>query len=222
MKIKESKKKILIIVHGVWPFKFKNKFLEKARRVLFRKLTAERGILRGDYKQLADFLKEDYDSINFLKWNGGIILGRDILPAVKRLKNMIKKNKDHDIDIIGVSMGGYITQRALMELQNIGINRVLYVGAVHKCNHDFKNVKVAINVYSKLDKVFVLANDFYNGLGNAFLKGSSIVNIGLPDVKHEDLCKNTKFNKGIIKDFSLFTFYKNLLKSDNFSFLNRI
>lgn len=219
---KEESKKVLIIIHGAWPLRFKNKFLEGARRILFGKLTSEIGILRADYRELASFLKEEYDEVKFLKWDGKVMHNQSILPAIKSLENLLRKYKHSKIDLIAVSLGGYIAQRALKNIPEIKINKIIYLGAVHSGKHEFKNVNTGINIYSKLDKLFILANNFYVGLGNAFLRGSSIVNIALPDIKHKDLCKNTKITKGIASGFGLFDLYKNLLKNDSFSFLNKI
>jgi hypothetical protein len=133
-------KKILIIVRGAKPLKFKNKFLEAIRSFYFRKLTSDRGILDKDYRGLFNYLEKDYDNVELVKWNGELLNG-DFSDAILELDDLIKKYQGKKIDVVGISLGGLISQRVLLYNKKIKIRKLLLVGAVFREKKKLKNIK---------------------------------------------------------------------------------
>ncbi len=208
---KKRKQKVLIIVHGAIQPEFKAKPIQRAERFLLGELTSPKGIVMGDYDFLAKALESDYDTVEILKWDGKLFKVRDIEPAIKSLVVLLVKYQDKEVDLIAVSLGGFIVQEALLRNPSLKVNKLLYLGAVHKGNPNLKNVRQAFNIFSIVDKMFFLANNLYEGIGNAFLRGQNVVNIPLPNVNHDELCKNKTLGTGYLKNKSLFELYKGIL-----------
>ncbi len=214
MKNKKAQKRVLIIVRGASPYHFKDKTAEKAKRYLMKSLASEAGIVAEGYKQMTDFFKEDYKTIETLRWNGNIWQHPNINPPMNELDKLVKKYKNFNIDIIAVSVGGAITEKVLTENKNIKINKLIYLGAIHqKENHDFKNVKQTINVYSAKDKFFFLVNDIYKGIGGAIISGKNVINLALNGIAHDKWCRNIALNEKFLKHKRLYELYRDLLLS---------
>lgn len=209
-----KRNKILVIVHGGLPRHYKNKILEKARRFLLSELSSPRGILKKDYSGLSKYLEPHYDEVKIFKWDGKLSVSNDIIPASKDLETYLLHRKKHKIDIIAVSLGGFVVQNALEHLKKVKINRLIFVGAVHNGHHRLKNVQKMINVYSLKDKMFIVANDFYEGFGNMHLEGPNVLNIILKNLRHDELCLNKLLEGEDIPEKSLFDLYKRLLLSE--------
>jgi len=207
----KNKKRILIIVHGVWRIYFKNKLLDAIEFKILDPLTDSRSMKREDYHRFAEFLKEDYDKIIFFRWSGKPY---GMNGEFRRLSKMLEKYKKEQIDIIAVSLGGKITYKALLNSPKIKINKLLYIGAIHDSHKKLKNVKKIINVYSNFDKLFFLANNFYVGLGNAFLRGVNVCNKPLENFRHDELLLNKPLKNSKIREKSLYDYYRNLLLGD--------
>ena len=209
--IHKKKKRVLIIVHGATPFHFKNKFLEHARRIIFKILTAEKGILMKDYKKLGHDLGKHYDSVEFLKWDGRAVPRAKTIPEAKTFERLIKKHSDELIDVVAVSLGGFVVEKGLANFPK-KIQNLLYIGAVHNGKLVSNKIKKVINVYSKKDKMFKVANEIYEGLGNLALKGENVVNVALNNLNHDELCQNKSLNEPSIKNKNLYDLYSSLLK----------
>jgi len=218
---KKRKRRVLIIVHGGWGTWPKNRFLEMIRSRLWRWATSERGIMRKDYHELADYMKTEYDVVNMLPWNGRVFKKSDIEIAAARLAEHLRKYQNDNVDLIAVSIGGMIVQDALIMASEVKVNKILYIGGVHNGHHKIKNAKQTFNVYSKIDKMFFIANELYEGMGNAFLNGENVMNLALPEVKHDELVQNIKIRKGALRNRTLFEFYKVLLKKSRMPFTQR-
>jgi len=208
------KKKVLIIVHGVFPKRFHNRMAENFRSIFLGMLTSERGIKRKDYHKLADYLRNDYDAVELLPWDGKTNRHRDLEPAIKRLVKLLKKYRNWQISIIAVSLGGLIAQEALIQAPEVSVKHLVYIGAVHNGRHKLKNARKTFNIYSKIDKMFFFANDVYEGMGNAFLKGEKVINLLLPNIRHGDLCRDLDLDKEFSKEKSLFGFYRRILNGN--------
>jgi len=208
------KKKVLIIVHGVFPKRFRNNLAENFRSIILSTLTSEGGIKRKDYHKLADYLRQDYDCVELLPWNGKIRRHRDLDPAIKRFVKMLRKYRRWQISIIAVSLGGLIAQEALIQVPEVSVKHLVYIGAVHSGKHNLKNVRHTFNIYSKIDKMFFFANDIYEGMGNAFLRGEKVINLPLPNIRHGDLCRDLDLDKEFSKEKSLFGFYRRILNGN--------
>ena len=207
----KHKKRILIIVHGVWPIKFRNKLLEKIRSKILGILTSDRGIISSDYHLFERFVKKFYDEINFLRWDGRLFKNPDLITAEKRLTNLLNRNIHNEIDIIAFSLGGFIVQNSVLISKKIKVHHLIFVGAVHKRDIILNNVKKIFNVYSKKDLMFKFANDIYEGFGNIDLRGKNVKNIALRDMDHNDLCKNKLIFFNHKKRTYLYKLYVNLL-----------
>jgi len=205
-----KKKKVLIIVHGAWRVHLKNGTAKKVLASALDLLTSKRGITRRDYRYLADYLGRNYDVVESLKWDGKLFEKFDLIPAAQDLEKLLKKYSKDTVDIIAVSVGGFIVTKALENLR-MKINKILYLGAVHDSKHKLKNVKKSINVYSKIDKMFFYANDLYEGIGNAVLKGKNVLNVAFENLRHDELCKNIILEEKSYQNKYLFDLYKNLL-----------
>jgi predicted esterase YcpF (UPF0227 family) len=203
-------KKVLIIVRGAKPVRLKNKFYEKIRNFYFRKLTSDRGILDNDYRKLRKFLERDYDIVEMVKWNGEILNG-DFSDAMLELDDLLKKHQKKKIDVIGISIGGLISQRVLIYNHNIKIRKLLLIGAMFREKLNMKNVKKIYNVYSEKDGLFYLANKILTKKQNPILKGKNVQNIILKNIGHNDLCRNKKLHGEKFKEEKLFELYLNLL-----------
>jgi pimeloyl-ACP methyl ester carboxylesterase len=219
--MKKRKRRVLIIVHGGWGRWPRNRFLELLRSSLWRWATSERGIMRKDYHQLAEYMKTEYDVVEMLPWNGRVFRKTDIEIAAARLAEYIRKYKNEKLDIIAVSIGGMIVQEAMLMVPEVKVNKILYLGAMHSGHHKIKNASQTFNVYSKIDKMFFIANELYEGMGNAFLNGENVMNLALPEVKHDELVQNIKIKKGSLKNRTLFEFYKILLRSSRIPFAQK-
>ncbi len=202
--------KVLIIVHGAWPIRFHKRIFEKIRRVLFTPLTATRSIIRKDYHRFSDYIGQEYEKIEFLRWSGGLSKKIDINPAVSHLSQLLNRYKNKKIDIISFSLGGLITQLALNHNKKIKIRKILFAGALHKPKLEIKNSSSISNVYSSKDKMLKLGEYFYTGTTNETLKWKNVKNIEITDLIHDNLCQNKKINIDG-KNQKLFEFYKSLL-----------
>jgi len=209
MKTKKKRKKVLLIVQGFWPVKFKNKFVERIRNLIVRKAA----IFNSDYDHLAEYFRKDYDIIEIFRWQSRLTK-KELIKATDEFEKMLRKYKGEYIDLISVSMGGKISQNVLARNKNIKIHQILYIGAIHHGNHEFENVKSAINVYSPVDKVFFYVNDIYEGLGNAFLQGKNVINIALNGIAHDKWCRNVPLNEKFLKHKHLYDLYRDLLLSN--------
>jgi len=212
---KKSKKRVLILVHGATPFRFKNHFLNSIQIKVLQYLSSDKkGITMKDYHALANYLQEHYDQIEILRWDGKIPLRAKNIPESKALVKLLKKHGGGDIDVIAVSLGGYVAERGIAE-SNIKINKLLYIGAVHNSHHTLKNVKKVINVYSLADKMFYVANDLYEGIGNFILKGENVANIALEKIGHSNLGRNVLIADKKFREKYLYELYKRLLFARN-------
>ena len=209
----EAKKRVLIIVHGAWPLRFRNKLLEKFRSKILGFLTSDRGITREDYHSFEKTCRKSYDKIEFLRWDGWIFRNPDLMRAETRLVNLLNRNKNNVLDIIAFSLGGIIVQDSLLSSKAIKINRVIFVGAIHNKDIILKNVKTIFNVYSKTDRMFRFANDLYVGLGNITLIGKNVKNICLDNVSRNDLCRNKLIFFNRKKRIYLYNLYNRLLSN---------
>ena len=211
----KNKKEVLIIVRGASISYPKNKFVQKIERSFLRGLTSEVGIADEDYAKMARFFEKNYKNIETLRWDGDIWKNPSISLPIKELDRLIKKYKKSQIDIIAVSLGGLIAQKAISQNKNAKVNKLLYIGAVHgKENHNIKNIGLIFNIYSGRDKVFTLLNDLYNGIEGGVIHGENVVNICLKEIAHEDWCKNLALKDKSLKRMPLFEFYKDLLLKD--------
>ena len=130
MKIK--KRKVLIIIRGAKPAPhFESKKIEKVRNVFFSKLSSRHGFVKENYDALAKFFSDSYDKVKQLKWDGDILKNPSLSIPIDELKSIMKKNKNCDIDIIAVSLGGRIIEKAFEQKGANKINQILYIGAVH-------------------------------------------------------------------------------------------
>jgi pimeloyl-ACP methyl ester carboxylesterase len=204
-----KKKRVLIIVHGFWKPHLQKWFFYPVLKYIADVLTSSRTILRKDYYLLANFLKEDYDEIKLFRWSGKAFI-RD--KEIERFEGSLKINNGKTIDIVAVSLGGYLVNNALLRLPKVKINKLLYIGAVHDGKHILKNVKKVINVYSKVDKLFFVTNELYEGIGNAVLKGENVINIAFEGIRHDALCLNKSINQKNITEKSVYEFYRRLLR----------
>jgi len=212
---KKKRKKVLIIVRGASPYHFKNRFFEKIKRYLMRKLASESGILAEGYGQMINFFKKDYKTIETLKWHGNIWEHPDIKPPIEELDKIVKRYRKFQIDIIAVSIGGAITEKVLSKNKKIKVNKLIYLGAVHqKSKHNFSNVAQTINIYSMKDKFFFLVNNIYHGIGGAIISGKNVFNIVLNGIAHDKWCRNIALNEKFLKHKHLYDLYRDLLLSE--------
>ncbi len=209
----KHKKRVLIIVHGAWPLRFRNRFLEMIRSKILGFLTSDRGVIRGDYHSFEKTCRKFYDKVEFLRWDGWIFKNPNLKNAELRLVKLLNKNKDNDVDIITFSLGGLIVQNSLLRSGAVKINRVIFVGAIHKKDILLKNVKKVFNIYSKTDAMFNFANDLYVGFGNIDLLGKNVKNISLTDLSHNDLRRNKLIFFNRKNRVYLYTLYNRLLNS---------
>lgn len=205
-----NQNKVLIIVHGVWPIKFHLRFLEKLRSRIFNLLTSGRGVIRSDYHKFKDYIQKEYQTIEILRWSGGISKKSDIGPAVDHLSKLLNKYQDKKIDIVSFSLGGLVTQLALELNKKIKIRKILFAGSIHNPNLEIKNSENITNVYSSKDKMLELGEYFYTGTTNEALKWQNAKNIEIAELIHDNLCQNKKINIDG-KNQKLFDFYKSLL-----------
>ncbi len=206
-------KKILVIVRGARPIKFKNKFYEGIRSFYFRRLTSDRGIMDRDYIYLKRYLENDYDTLEMVKWDGEILNG-DFSEAILELSDILKKYRKSKIDVIGISLGGLISQRVLLYNEKIKINKLLLVGAIFKEKKKLTNVKKIYNVFSDSDKMYSLVNEILAKRENPLLHGRNVKNVEVCGVAHNDLCKNVKIRNKRFKERRLFELYRSLLVFD--------
>jgi len=210
----KDKKSVLIIVHGLWKKRLGIRWLDKLIDFFAKELTAGRSIARRDYHEFADFITADYDKIELFRWDGKIYPKLDSIPESERLECLLEKYKNYTIDILAVSLGGLIVEKTL-KYSPIRINKLIYVGAVHKAYSPLKNVDLIINIYSTIDKMFYFANDVYEGAGNFLLMGENVMNIALRTLKHDELLINKKLDGEAVKEPSLYDFYRHVLKRKN-------
>jgi hypothetical protein len=209
---KKKKLKVLIIVRGLVPPHFKNHLAENTKNYVLNKLTSQRGIITKDYYRLAKYFKKYYDVVEVLDWDGNLIKNPTCSKPIKNLKELFNKYKKESIDIIAVSLGGFIFQKTLSEIKDIKIQKVLYIGAVHNGKHLLKNVKKVINVYSTFDKMYFFANNLYEGVGNTFLNGKNVWNLSLDNISHNKLLSNILIKEPTINKKRLCDLYRSLLK----------
>ena len=208
--IKGEKRRVLIIVHGAWRVNLHNKALKKGVERVLGLLTAKHQIQRKDYHNLAKYFKKNYDIIELFRWDGRAPPRAKDIPESKSFKNLLDKYKDDSVDIIAVSLGGYVVERGLRGSKN-RINKILYIGAMHSGKHIPKNAKKVINVYSGKDKMYKYANNIFEGFGNTVLKGKNVLNVVLEKVRHDELGRNILLKEKKIREKSLYALYKVLL-----------
>jgi pimeloyl-ACP methyl ester carboxylesterase len=204
------KKRVLIIVRGAKLVKFNGRFLETLRGLYFRWLTSDRGILDKDYLKLRAFLENDYNKIESIHWNGDILHG-DFSTALLELSDIIRKHKGSTIDVIGISMGGLIAQRALLYNPQIKINKLILIGAIFREKREVRHVKRIYNIFSEKDRMYQTANKLLTTREDPKLRGKNVSNISLKNVTHNDLCRNKKIKQSRRKEERLFELYRNLL-----------
>lgn len=211
-KIKEKKqKRVLIIIRGAKPVHFKNKLLEDARNFVFNKLTSTIGLMNESYEKLAKFFKKDYSIVELLKWNGKITNDPALREPIGELSRLLKKYSNKNIDIIAVSLGGFIAEKTLSQINGIKIKNLLYIGAVHDDKYNNQKISRMINVYSKKDKMFFFTNDIYDGKGNHELNGKNVVNVAFNNVAHDELCSNIELREAGYGGKRLYEVYRDLL-----------
>jgi hypothetical protein len=209
----KKKKRVLIIMRGIKPLQFENNLFNKTRDFLFGKSNPNIGIPKEHYDDIALFLNKDYDVVEQVKWDGSVFNNPTLSVPINALKNLLGKHKHSDVDILAVSLGGHILERAFTKKGANKINKILYIGAVHRGDRKIHGVNKFINVYSLTDKVFLWANDVIEGLGNLALKGENVLNIALNGVGHAELLSNKKIKQKGIKEKQLYELYRNLLIS---------
>lgn len=208
--VRGKKRRVLIIVHGAWRVRLHNKTLDKGLANTLDILTSYTGITRKDYHNLARYLKKHYDVIEIFRWDGLVPPRAKDIPESKLFKRLLDKYADDSVDIIAVSLGGYVVENGLKKSKN-KIEKILYIGAVHSRKHLPKNAKKIINVYSGIDKMYEYANDLYEGFGNAVLSGKNVLNVALEKVRHDELGRNILLKEKKIREKSLYALYKFLL-----------
>ena len=206
-------KKILVIVRGARPIKFKNRFYEGIRSFYFRRLTSDRGIMDKDYIYLKRYLENDYDTLEMVKWDGEIFNG-NFSEAILELSDILKKHRKSKIDVVGISLGGLISQRVLLYNEKIKINKLFLIGAIFKEKKKLANVKKIYNVYSQKDKLYSLVNEILAKRESPLLHGKNVKNVEVGGIAHNDLCRNVKIKNKGFKERRLFELYRNLLIFD--------
>jgi pimeloyl-ACP methyl ester carboxylesterase len=208
--IKGKKRRVLIIVHGAWRANLHNKSLNQGISKALNLLTAAHEITRKDYHSLVRYLKKHYDVVELFRWDGRALPRAKDIPESKSFKNLLDKYRDDSVDIIAVSLGGYVVEMGLKKSKN-QIEKILYIGAVHNRKHIPKNAKKIINVYSGIDKMYMYANNLYEGLGNAVLDGKNVINIPLKNVRHDELGTNILLKGEKFAEKKLYNLYRYLL-----------
>jgi len=207
-----NNKKVLIIIRGAKPLDhFKSNLLENSKKLILKKLSTKKGFVKENYLKLAKYLSKYYDKVLLLKWDGDIIKNPSLSIPIQELKQLLKKLKNVDIDIIAVSLGGYILEKALQKKRLNKINKILYIGAVHNSKQLIGGANKIINVYSTSDNMFFFSNSIVEGFGNFVLKGKNVINIALDNLTHDSLLQNKRIKQYGLKEKSLYELYKNLL-----------
>ena len=130
---------------------------------------------------------------------------------IAKLNKLLEQNKNCNIDIIAVSLGGHILEKALKNRTFNKIDRVMYIGAIHNVRHKIRGINKVINVYSEKDKMFFIANDIIEGIGNFILQGKNVINVALKDISHDMLLRNKRLNQKDLHEKYLHNLYLNLL-----------
>jgi hypothetical protein len=189
----KSKKRLLVIVHGAKMPICKKGFLCRNYNKVMNFLTSPRGMLSLDYRKFKKYMKPHYDKVILFKWSGGIFRFYDLERSANRLKKILeKKKKRYNIDIAAFSLGGFVSERALEMVKELKIGKFVLIGAVHEPKFNFEVSEIVHNVYSEVDKLALLANNFY---GLAFrkdfkIKHKKVKNYSFRNLKHDDLSQN--------------------------------
>lgn len=206
-----KKKRLLVIVHGAKPLECREGFLCRAYKKTMNFLNSPGGMLFSDYRKFKRYMKPSYDKVILFKWSGGILRFYDLERSATRFKKFLdNKRKKYKIDIAAFSLGGFVMERALEQMRELKIRRVLLVGAVHEPSFNFEVSDIVHNVYSEIDKLALLANNLY-GLSfrkNFNIKNRKVKNHPFKSLNHDDLSKNL-FVADVGKN--LYEIYRDLL-----------
>lgn len=200
-------KNLLIIIPGS-----KNKNVSVLQPV-FNKFYSHFGVdvVGKDWaKALKRVMDKNIDTKIF-EWNGGISEKKSIIPASKKLKEYIIKQKNYDeIILFAKSLGGVVAENAISEMNDDRIKKIIYVATPHKSSDVKipKNTEV-VNIYSREDNYQRFANRvLYFGKGKQILNNAK--NVCIDDVKHSEF-NYDKFVNINGRDTKLFDYYKKLI-----------
>jgi len=206
------KKKVVIIVPGTKVLRKWPKFIQVVAN-FFVDLIGLKVPSIENTDLLKKKIKTKRKKVIVLKWSQGFTLLSKWF-AKKRLKNLLRRYKNYDIEIIGISMAGDIITNTLKEIRGENIKKVILIGALNSNQKiNFKTPKI-INIYSLSDDFIKLATKVLSPIsGGQKLIGKNIENIIIPKLTHKDFLGKTKIKKGKFRNKTILEVINSFLDS---------
>jgi len=189
------KKEITIFIAGANKFSKWPKLSQKICTLLSKPLKLDK-----TDTEYTKFWKKDIrfkkKSNIWMKWSRKTdIFSKSI--AVYKLKKLLKKNQNINVNLVGISLGGGIILKTIQKKKYSNIKKIILIASINE-NKEIKNNKIPIyNIYSEKDNFAKFAIKLYSfNRGALKLNGESITNIPLPGMQHHELCENVTIKKG--------------------------
>ncbi len=148
----------------------------------------------------------------FVHWNRGIS-NISLWIAKRRLLRRLRKYKNYNVKIVGISLGGQIVLDAIDESYFENIKKVVLIASVdsHK-KVDFPSPPI-VNIYSKADTFGHIGEVILFPFSRTvLLKGKNVKNIHLPGVAHVDFCNDNYLKEGKYKGRQVSDIVKGFLR----------
>jgi predicted SpoU family rRNA methylase len=205
------KKRVVIIVPGTRILKKWPNFIQIPANIFINLFKFKVPSL-DNTKHLKESIKNKKVKVVVLRWSQGFTRLSKWF-AQKKLKNLLRKYKDYEVKIVGVSMAGDIITETLKNVQPKNVKKVILVGSLNSNQKiNFKTPKI-VNIYSQSDNFIKLATKVLSPItGGQKLIGKEIENIVIPEITHQDFLGKTKIPKGKFKDKTILEVINHFLK----------
>ena len=141
-------------------------------------------------------LEPEFSTIT-LDWNRGIS-PQAIAQGAESLRSLIAQYNNHDIRLVGISMGGRLILEMLRTIDIPLVSQIILVCSAHSHNHEVNPAHRIINIYSEEDELARLAIKTLSPLnGGQPLCGDNVTNVILPDMSHSEFCSDAKIKEGV-------------------------
>ena len=152
-------------------------------------------------KRWAKKFEKEGREVVWLRWDRGFTIWSRWLASAKLKKEIIKyKQKGFVVKIVGISLGGDIALRALRDLGDNVIEKIVLVCSTNTDSFiEEENTKV-FNIYSTFDLFVKLMTKLIAPIhGGVVLDGRSVENVSIEDFSHDEFCSDEAIKKGKFK-----------------------
>jgi hypothetical protein len=196
-----SKKEIVIVIPGAKYINSRNSIIKNLVLLFYRTTHVLSPVYFNYAKKWAKKFENKNRKVIWLRWNRGFTIWSRWLATSKLKKEIVKYKQDgFVVKIVGISLGGDIALRALRELGDNIIEKIVLVCSTNTDSYIEQENTVVFNVYSPFDLFVTLMTKLIAPIhGGIVLGGKSVENVCIEDFSHDEFCSDEIIKKGKFK-----------------------